>query len=89
MTLPSNRTRCVASTNADDQHDTMAAAVAQSRYELGDTGEIVLIQHHGESAAATTLFGEFGFSPKAVVGAAERSPDNYPTHDQEKGTKNR
>ena len=53
------------------------AAVAQSWYKLvGDTGEIVSIEHYGESADAKTLFREFGFTPEAVVVAAERSLDN-------------
>ena len=52
-------------------------AVAQSWYKLvGDTGEIVSIEHYGESADAKTLFREFGFTPEAVVDAAERSLDN-------------
>ncbi|HEX9178174.1 MAG TPA: transketolase [Mycobacterium sp.] len=53
------------------------AAVAQSWYKLvGDTGEIVSIEHYGESADAKTLFREFGFTPEAVVAAAERTLDN-------------
>ena len=53
------------------------AAVAQSWYKLvGDTGEIVSIEHYGESADDKTLFREFGFTPEAVVAAAERSLDN-------------
>jgi transketolase len=53
------------------------AAVAQSWYKLvGDTGEIVSIEHYGASADAKTLFREFGFTPEAVVAAAERSLDN-------------
>ena len=53
------------------------AAVAQSWYKLvGDTGEIVSIERYGESADAKTLFREFGFTPEAVVAAAERSLDN-------------
>jgi transketolase len=52
------------------------AGVAQSWYKLvGDTGEIVSIEHYGESADAKTLFREFGFTPEAVVAAAERSLD--------------
>ena len=42
----------------------------------GDTGEIVSIEHYGESAGDKTLFREFGFTPEAVVAAAERSLDN-------------
>ncbi len=53
------------------------AGVAQSWYKLvGDTGEIVSIEHYGESADAKTLFREFGFTAEAVVAAAERSLDN-------------
>ncbi|OBE97944.1 transketolase [Mycolicibacterium elephantis] len=53
------------------------AAVAQSWHKLvGDTGEIVSIEHYGESADYKTLFREFGFTPEAVVAAAERSLDN-------------
>jgi transketolase len=53
------------------------AAVAQSWYKLvGDTGEIVSIEHYGESGDYKTLFREFGFTPEAVVAAAERSLDN-------------
>ena len=52
-------------------------AVAQSWHKLvGDTGEIVSIEHYGESADDKTLFREFGFTPEAVVAAAERSLDN-------------
>ncbi len=53
------------------------AAVAQSWYKLvGDTGEIVSIEHYGASADDKTVFREFGFTPEAVVAAAERSLDN-------------
>jgi transketolase len=53
------------------------AAVAQSWYKLvGDTGEIVSIEHYGASADDKTLFREFGFTPEAVVAAAERALDN-------------
>ncbi|MFV8052273.1 transketolase [Mycobacterium sp. 48b] len=53
------------------------AGVAQSWYKLvGDTGEIVSIEHYGASADDKTLFREFGFTPEAVVAAAERSLDN-------------
>lgn len=53
------------------------AGVAQSWYKLvGDTGEIVSIEHYGESADYKTLFREFGFTPEAVVAAAERSLEN-------------
>jgi transketolase len=53
------------------------AAVAQSWYKLvGDTGEIVSIEHYGESADYKTLFREYGFTPEAVAAAAERSIAN-------------
>jgi transketolase len=53
------------------------AGVAQSWHKLvGDTGEIVSIEHYGESADYKTLFREFGFTPEAVVDAAERTIDN-------------
>jgi transketolase len=53
------------------------AGVAQSWHKLvGDTGEIVSLEHYGESADAKTLFREFGFTAEAVVDAAERTLDN-------------
>lgn len=53
------------------------AGVAQSWYKyVGDTGEIISIEHYGESADDKTLFREFGFTPEAVVAAAERAFDN-------------
>jgi transketolase len=53
------------------------AGIAQSWHKLvGDTGEIVSLEHYGESADAKTLFREFGFTPEAVVDAAERTIDN-------------
>ena len=53
------------------------AGVAQSWYKLvGDTGEIVSIEHYGASADDKTLFREFGFTAEAVAAAAERSLDN-------------
>jgi transketolase len=53
------------------------AGIAQCWHQLvGDTGEIVSIEHYGESADAKTLFREFGFTPEAVVDAAERTLDN-------------
>ncbi|MBX5488764.1 MAG: transketolase [Mycolicibacterium hassiacum] len=53
------------------------AAVAQSWYRLvGDTGEIVSIEHYGESADYKTLFREYGFTPEAVAAAAERTLEN-------------
>jgi transketolase len=53
------------------------AAVAQSWWKLvGDTGEVVSIEHYGASADYKTVFREFGFIPEAVVAAAERSLEN-------------
>jgi transketolase len=53
------------------------AGIAQSWHKLvGDTGEIVSLEHYGESADAKTLFREFGFTAEAVVDAAERTLDN-------------
>ncbi|MEV6901106.1 transketolase [Amycolatopsis sp. NPDC051372] len=37
---------------------------------VGDSGEIVSIEHYGASADYATLFREFGFTPEAVVAAA-------------------
>ena len=52
------------------------AAVAQSWHKwVGETGEIVSIEHYGESADHKTLFREYGFTPEAVADAAERSLD--------------
>ncbi|WP_019969511.1 transketolase [Mycobacterium sp. 141] len=53
------------------------AGIAQPWHKLvGDTGEIVSIEHYGASADDKTLFREFGFTPEAVVAAAERSLNN-------------
>jgi transketolase len=53
------------------------AGIAQSWYKyVGDTGEIISIEHYGESADDKTLFREFGFTPEAVAAAAERAFDN-------------
>jgi transketolase len=50
------------------------AAVAQGWRELvGDAGECVSIEHYGASAAYTTLFEQFGFTPDRVVAAAHAS----------------
>ncbi len=43
---------------------------------VGDKGEIVSIEHYGESADDKTLFREFGFTPEAVAAAAQRALDN-------------
>ena len=40
---------------------------------VGDAGRIIGIDHYGASADATTLFREFGFTPAAVVAAAQES----------------
>ncbi|MBS4729469.1 transketolase [Mycobacterium sp. SM1] len=53
------------------------AGVAQCWHKwVGDTGQIVSIEHYGESADHQTLFREFGFTPEAVAAAAERALDN-------------
>ncbi|WP_328355547.1 transketolase [Mycobacterium sp. NBC_00419] len=53
------------------------AGIAQSWYKyVGDTGEIISIEHYGESADDKTLFREFGFTSEAVAAAAERAIDN-------------
>ncbi|MCW1957667.1 MAG: transketolase [Mycobacterium sp.] len=53
------------------------AGIAQSWHKfVGDKGEIISIEHYGESADDKTLFREFGFTPEAVVAAAERAIDN-------------
>jgi len=40
---------------------------------VGDAGRIVSLDHFGESADGPTLFREFGFTPAAVVAAAQES----------------
>jgi transketolase len=40
---------------------------------VGDVGRIISIDHYGASADAATLFREFGFTPAAVVTAAQES----------------
>jgi transketolase len=53
------------------------AGVAQSWHKLvGDCGRIISIEHYGESADYKTLFREFGFTPEAVVAAAEQALEN-------------
>lgn len=53
------------------------AGVAQCWHQLvGDTAEIVSIEHYGESADHKTLFREYGFTAEAVAAAAERALDN-------------
>lgn len=53
------------------------AGVAQCWHQLvGDTGEIVSIEHYGESADHKTLFREYGFTAEAVAATAERALDN-------------
>lgn len=53
------------------------AGVALSWHRwVGDTGEIVSIERFGESADYKTLFREYGFTPEAVVAAAERTLHN-------------
>ncbi|NMN93532.1 transketolase [Antrihabitans stalactiti] len=53
------------------------AGIAMPWYPLvGGFGEIVSLEHYGESADAETLFREFGFTPEAVVAAAQRAISN-------------
>ena len=50
------------------------AGIAMPWYPLvGGFGEIVSLEHYGESGDYKTLFREFGFTPEAVVAAAQRS----------------
>ena len=53
------------------------AGIAQGWHKfVGDRGQIISIEHFGESADDKTLFREFGFTPEAVVAAAERAIGN-------------
>ena len=50
------------------------AGVPQGWRELvGDSGEIVGIDHYGASAEGSVLFEQFGFTPDRVVAAAHAS----------------
>ncbi|HEX5495500.1 MAG TPA: transketolase [Mycobacteriales bacterium] len=50
------------------------AAVAQGwREVVGDTGEIVSLDHFGASAAYSVIFEQFGFTPDHVIAAAHAS----------------
>ena len=49
------------------------AGIAQSWHKFVPGGEIVSLEHYGASADDKTLFREFGFTPEAVVAAAERA----------------
>ncbi len=53
------------------------AGVAQGWHKYaGEHGQIISIEHFGESADDKTLFRAFGFTPEAVVAAAERAIGN-------------
>lgn len=53
---------------------TVEAGIAMPWYRfLGAHGRAVSLEHYGASADAKTLFREFGFTPEAVVSAAEES----------------
>jgi transketolase len=53
------------------------AGIAQPWYRfLGTHGQAVSIEHYGASADYKTLFREFGFTPEAVVAAAQRAIGN-------------
>ncbi|HET8914926.1 MAG TPA: transketolase C-terminal domain-containing protein, partial [Propionibacteriaceae bacterium] len=52
---------------------------------VGDAGRVISINHYGASAAASSLFKEFGFTAETVVAAAHESLDastgtTAPTH---------
>ena len=50
------------------------AGIAQGWHKfVGDGGQIISIEHFGESADDKTLFREFGFTAEAVVAAARRA----------------
>jgi transketolase len=49
------------------------AGIAQSWYKFVPGGEIISLEHYGASADDKTLFREFGFTPEAIVAAAERA----------------
>jgi len=53
------------------------AGIAMPWYKIvGGFGEIVSLEHFGESADAKMLFREFGFTAEAVTAAAQRSITN-------------
>ncbi|MBY6705391.1 transketolase [Rhodococcus sp. BP-241] len=53
------------------------AGIAMPWYRIvGGFGEIISLEHFGESADAATLFREYGFTAEAVVAAAQRSITN-------------
>ncbi|MBY6675520.1 transketolase [Rhodococcus sp. BP-332] len=53
------------------------AGIAMPWYKIvGGYGEIISLEHFGESADAATLFREYGFTAEAVVAAAQRSITN-------------
>ena len=53
---------------------TVEAGIAMPWYRfLGAHGRAVSLEHYGASADAKTLFREYGFTPEAVVEAAEES----------------
>jgi transketolase len=49
------------------------AGIAQGWYKFVPGGEIISLEHYGASADDKTLFREFGFTPEAIVAAAERA----------------
>jgi transketolase len=50
------------------------AGIAQGwRDYVGDTGEIISLEHFGASASYQVLYREFGFTVANIVSAAERS----------------
>ncbi len=50
------------------------AGVGSGWYKyVGDSGEIISLEHFGASASAVELFKEYGFTPENVVAAAKRT----------------
>ncbi len=53
---------------------TVEAGIAMCWHKyLGDAGEAVALEHFGASADGALLFEKFGFTPEAIVTAAQRS----------------
>ena len=50
------------------------AGVGSGWYKyVGDSGEIISLEHFGASASASELFKEYGFTPENIVAAALRT----------------
>ena len=59
----------------DDVSDPKQGVSVANKF-VGDGGQIISIEHFGESADDKTLFREFGFTAGAVVAAARRAIGN-------------